>query len=80
MNAAAQNSTTTSQEDFASLKDRWQQMDHQLRRIGREGQSGLADSVMDLVLKIEQETGNCVTTAQDEALLLLAQNRGGVEQ
>jgi hypothetical protein len=63
-----------------ALKAQWQQMDHQLRRLGREGESGLADSVMDLVLKIEQQTSNCPITPQDEALLLLAQNRGGVEQ
>jgi len=81
MNAAPQNSTPPGQSDsLSSLRDQWQQMDHQLRRLGREGESGLADSVMDLVLKIEQQTTNCTISPQDEALLLLAQNRGGVEQ
>ena len=81
MNTVPQSSTPMSKDDaLPALKAQWQQMDHQLRRLGREGESGLADSVMDLVLKIEQQTSNCPITPQDEALLLLAQNRGGVEQ
>ncbi len=81
MNVAQQSANAANGVDsLRSLRDQWQQMDHELRRIGREGESGLADSVMDLVLKIEQQTTDCAITPQDEALLLLAQNRGGVEQ
>jgi|SRR5579862_1825588 len=62
------------------LKTQWTQMSHRLRILGSAGESGLADEVMDLVLQIEQQTANCAPSAQDEALLLLAQSRAGVEQ
>lgn len=62
------------------LKVQWGDLNRRLRRLGCAGQSGLADEVMDLVLKIEQETAACASDANDEALRLLAQNRNGVEQ
>jgi len=62
------------------LKARWMEMKTKLARLGLRGESGLADEVMDLVLQIEQQTANCGMTPQDQALLLLAQNRAGVEQ
>ncbi len=40
----------------------------------------MADEVMDLVLQIEQQTAKCAPSPQDQALLLLAQSRAGVEQ
>jgi tetratricopeptide (TPR) repeat protein len=65
---------------LSSLKAQWVQMNRRLRRLGRAGESGLADEVMDLVLQIEQQTADCIPSTQDQALLLLAQNRAGVEQ
>ena len=62
------------------LKVQWENLNRRLRRLGRAGQSGLADEVMDLVLKIEQDTAACASDSTDDALLLLAQNRGEVEQ
>lgn len=62
------------------LKAQWVQMRRRLIRLGLVGESGLADQVMDLVLQIEQQTAVCPTTTQDQVLLLLAENRGGVEQ
>jgi tetratricopeptide (TPR) repeat protein len=62
------------------LKARWTQMKLKLTRLGRGGESGLPDEVMDLVLQIEQATAACPPTPLDQVLLLLAQNRAGVEQ
>lgn len=62
------------------LKAQWVQMRRRLERLGLVGESGLADQVMDLVLQIEQQTAVCAPTTQDQVLLLLAENRGGVEQ
>ena len=62
------------------LKAQWAQMNRRLRRLGYSGESGLADQVLDLVLQIEQQTASCSPTTQDQALMLLAQNRAGVEQ
>jgi len=63
-----------------TLKTRWKEMNTKLLHLGLRGESGLADEVMDLVLQIEQQTTNCGMTPQDQALLLLGQNRAGVEQ
>jgi tetratricopeptide (TPR) repeat protein len=65
---------------LSPLKTQWKQMKRRLVRLGRAGESGLADEVMDLVLQIEQQTAGCSQTTQDRVLLLLAQNRAGVEQ
>jgi len=62
------------------LKANWLDMKKKLARLGPNGESGLADEVMDLILQIEQQTESCGATPQDQALLLLAQNRAGVEQ
>lgn len=66
--------------DLSQLKTQWTQMNRRLRRLGATGESGLADEVMDLVLQIEQQTTSCTPSPQDQALLLLAQSRAGVEQ
>ena len=62
------------------LKASWLEMKKKLAREGQRGESGLADEVMDQVLQIEQQTPNCGMTLPDQAILLLAQNRAGVEQ
>jgi len=67
-------------DSLSSLKARWTQMKMELARLGHRGQSGLPDELMDLALQIEQQTAACPSTARDQALLLLAQNRAGVEQ
>jgi tetratricopeptide (TPR) repeat protein len=66
--------------NLPSLKMEWEQMNRRLRRLGFAGESGLADEVMDLVLRIEQQTTGCASSTEDQALLLLAQSRAGVEQ
>ncbi|MBV8050304.1 MAG: tetratricopeptide repeat protein [Acidobacteriaceae bacterium] len=65
---------------LSELKTHWTEMNRRLRRLGAVGESGLADEVMDLVLQVEQQTSNCAPSAQDQALLLLAQSRAGAEQ
>jgi tetratricopeptide (TPR) repeat protein len=57
------------------LKTQWDEMSRKLRRI-HSSDAVMPDQVMDLVLKIEQQTQFCPSTSEDEALLLLAQNRG----
>ena len=64
----------------SALKAHWREMEVKLGHLGEQGESGLADEVMDLVLQIEQQTASCPAAPQDQALLLLAQNRSGVEQ
>lgn len=62
------------------LKARWTEMKSKITRLGRSGESGLPDEVMDLVLQIEQQTASCPQAPIDQVLLLLAENRAGVEQ
>jgi tetratricopeptide (TPR) repeat protein len=76
----AKNTEASSAGPLAALKAQWMQMRRTLIRLGNRGESGLADKVMDLVLQVEQQTSDCAPTAQDQALLLLAKNRNGVEQ
>jgi len=73
-------SQSTQVDPLPPLKAQWARMRRRLIRLGRVGESGLADQVMDLVLQIEQQTAVCGSTTQDEVLLLLAENRAGVEQ
>jgi len=65
---------------LSQLKAQWTEMTRRLHRLGAAGESGLADEVMDLVLQIEQQTSSCAPGPRDQALLLLAQSRAGVEQ
>lgn len=58
------------------LKNQWDNMKHELIRLRSSREAGLPDEVMNLVLKIEQQTQICPSSATDEALLLLAQNYG----
>jgi tetratricopeptide (TPR) repeat protein len=62
------------------LKARWTQMKAKLTSLRSSAEPGLADEIMDLVLQIEQQTAGCGFSLQDQALLLLAENRAGVEQ
>jgi len=81
MNSKERQMTPGTQVDpLPPLKAQWVQMRRRLIRLGHAGESGLADQVMDLVLQIEQQTTACTPTTQDQVLLLLAENRGAVEQ
>jgi tetratricopeptide (TPR) repeat protein len=62
------------------LKARWTKMKSKLALLGTSRESDLPDEIMDLVLQIEQQTAACGITVKDQALLLLAENRAGVEQ
>jgi tetratricopeptide (TPR) repeat protein len=79
-NVPAAAGSATDPAPVSPLKNSWLEMKKKLNREGQRGESGLADEVMDLVLQVEQQTPNCGMTPQDQALLLLAQNRAGVEQ
>jgi len=61
---------------LAPLKTQWDEMKRKLGRLRSSREAGLPDEVMDLVLKVEQQTQSCPPSATDQALLLLAQNRG----
>jgi tetratricopeptide (TPR) repeat protein len=74
-------SNSQSSTDLMSpLKDRWTKTKSKLGLLGTSGESDLPDEIMDLVLQIEQQTAACAMTVKDQALLLLAENRAGVEQ
>jgi len=62
---------------LASIKTRWEEMKRTLGRLRSSREAGLPDEVMDLVLKVEQQTQVCAPTPTDEALWLIAQNRSG---
>ncbi|HXW91459.1 MAG TPA: tetratricopeptide repeat protein [Terriglobales bacterium] len=81
MHARAQPSNPQPQADpLPALKARWSKMKSQLASLRSSRESALPDEIMDLVLQIEQQTAACGTTVEDQALLLLAENRAGVEQ
>lgn len=80
LNSSTDSSSVPSPSSLPALKASWKEMNAKLNHLGLRGESGLGDEVMDLVLQIEQQTPNCGTTPQDQALLLLAQSRAGVEQ
>ena len=65
---------------MSPLKVRWTKMKAKLALLGTSRESDLAGEIMDLVLQIEQGTAACGNTVEDQALLLLAQSRAGVEQ
>lgn len=58
------------------LQTQWNDMRGELGRLRSSSEAGLPNRVMDLVLRIEQQTLVCPPSTTDEALLLLAQNRG----
>jgi tetratricopeptide (TPR) repeat protein len=64
-----------------SLKSQWLETKPKLEKLRRPGDGGMLDTVMDLVYEIEQQTlatcGN--PEGLDHALLLLSQDRAGVE-
>jgi len=62
---------------LADLKAQWTDMKPKLIRLSSNREAGLPTEVMNLVLKIEEQTQNCpAPTATDQALLILAQNHG----
>lgn len=61
---------------LAPLKTQWDEVKRKLGRLRSSREAGLPEEVMDLVLKVEQQTQSCPPSATDQALLLLAQNRG----
>ncbi|HTZ95728.1 MAG TPA: tetratricopeptide repeat protein [Terriglobales bacterium] len=61
---------------LSALETQWNDMKRELVRLRSSREAGLPNRVMDLVLKIEQQTQICPPSATDEALMLLAQNRG----
>jgi tetratricopeptide (TPR) repeat protein len=67
--------------DLETLKSRWLEMKSKLSR-GRRPDSDANDAAMDLVFQIEQTSSRqCgAPNGEDSALLILAQDRDGVEQ
>jgi tetratricopeptide (TPR) repeat protein len=72
---AAQSSPEMQSAAEPPMKAEWLKMKPKLSRLRSSREADLPDEVMDLVLKIEQQTQSCPPTPTDEALLLLAQNR-----
>jgi len=74
-------SPTSPAAGLPSLKSRWLETKPKLEKLRRPGDGGMLDTVMDLVYEIEQQTlatcGN--PKGLDHALLLLSQDRAGVE-
>lgn len=67
---------------LSSLKAQWVEMKPKLQALGRPGDGGMLDSVMDLVYEIERQTqGACGNPeGSDQALLLLSQDHSGAER
>lgn len=67
---------------LASLKTQWAAMKPKLYHLRSGREADVLDSLMDLVFQIEQQTlAACGSPSDlDQALLLLAQNPGGVDQ
>jgi tetratricopeptide (TPR) repeat protein len=61
---------------LAPLKAQWTDMKRKLVLLQSSREAGLPNEVMNLVLRIEEQTQNCPPSATDEALLLLAQTHG----
>lgn len=61
---------------LVELKTQWADMKPKLIRLRSNQEAGLPSDVMNLVMRIEEQTPNCPRTATDQALLILAQNRG----
>lgn len=61
---------------LTALKAQWTNTKRKLVRLQSSREAGLPDEVMNLVLRIEEQTQNCPASATDEALLLLAENHG----
>lgn len=62
--------------DSTPLKEQWTEMKRKLVRLQSSREAGLPNEVMNLVLRIEDQTRNCPPSAVDDALLLLAQGHG----
>ena len=74
-------SPTSPAAGLPSLKSQWLEAKPKLEKLRRPGDGGMLDTVMDLVYEIERQTlatcGN--PEGLDHALLLLSQDRAGVE-
>jgi tetratricopeptide (TPR) repeat protein len=68
--------------DLPSLKKQWTDLKTKLDRARASEESDLFDSAMDVVFQIEQQTQKQCGQGNDsdQALLLLAQNRAGVDR
>jgi tetratricopeptide (TPR) repeat protein len=72
----------SSSSELTSLLQDWAAIKGKVSRRGTAFESGIAESVMDLVFRIELQTqkGCSDPVALDQALLLLAQDRNGVDR
>ena len=64
------------------MKAQWLEIAPKLTKFARRAMALTLDAVMDLVFEIEQQTQAICGTpdGSDQALLLLSQDRGGVER
>jgi hypothetical protein len=71
-----------SNDDLASLWARWQAARPQLRRLNAPTNTDLPDTLMDLILQIEQQTAQQCgePSGRDLALLLISRDRENVDQ
>jgi hypothetical protein len=68
--------------DLAALKKQWSEMKPKVARPNASQEPDVLDAAMDIVFQIEQQTQRqCGQGSRmDQALLLLAQNRAGVDR
>jgi len=80
MNTRASISPAPQLNALPALKAEWTQMKPELAGSRQQNSLGFPYALMDLVLRIEQQTAVCGSDAEDQALMLLAENRSEVEQ
>lgn len=75
-------SESLSNDDLVSLWVRWQAARPQLRRLNAPASTDLPDTLMDLILQIEQQTAQQCgePSGRDLALLLISRHREDVDQ
>ena len=68
--------------ELAALQDRWQALRPQLKNMGKQVESDMPDTVMDLVFQIERQTERVcgASTGADLALTLIDRDRRTVDQ
>jgi tetratricopeptide (TPR) repeat protein len=73
---------TLSIDQFTALKAQWNDMKMKVKHLGGQSESDTADAAMDLVFEIEEQAAKecSAPSGFDEALLLLAQDRAGVDR
>lgn len=81
-NTPATSTPTNASTDLSTLKKQWSEMKPKVARPNASQASDVLDAAMDLVFQIEQQTQKqCGQgSGMDQALLLLAQNRAGVDR